>query len=98
MAKLSKTQVEHLANLARLHLSEKEKEVFSRQLSDILNYVSKVQKFVKGQEAQFQTTDLENVFRKDKIGTCKILPEELFKNAPELEKNFLKVPEILEEL
>ena len=98
MAKLSKRQIEHLANLARLKLSDKEKEIFSGQLSKILNYVSKVQKFVKNGEAEFQTTSLENVFRQDKVVNCEILPEDLLKNAPEIKDGFLKVPEILQEL
>ena len=40
--KLTKEEVEHVAKLSRLAVSEAEKETFSRQLSDILTYIKKL--------------------------------------------------------
>ena len=42
--KLTNTEVEHLAKLSRLSLSEEEQEKFSSQLSSILDYVGHLQK------------------------------------------------------
>lgn len=44
MSKLSKTGIDHVAKLARIELTEKEKEKFSRELSGILGYVEKLNK------------------------------------------------------
>ncbi|MCG2677110.1 Asp-tRNA(Asn)/Glu-tRNA(Gln) amidotransferase subunit GatC, partial [bacterium] len=42
MSKITKRDVEYVAKLARLKLSEKEKEKFTKQLDQILKYVDKL--------------------------------------------------------
>ncbi len=92
--KLSVQQVEHLAYLARLEISEKEKEQYARQLSTILEYVSQL-KEVSGRGEAFPP-ELANVWREDKVIPCGISREELLANAPQVEEGLVKVPRILE--
>ena len=64
--KISLEEVEHIAELARIELTEKEKRKFSDELSDILGYVEQLQKVnTKNIEPVSQVTGLVNVVRKD---------------------------------
>ncbi len=86
--------VEHVAKLARLDLTEKEKELFSKQLDDILKYAEQMN--------EVDTTDVEpmshaipitNVMRED-IVVYDNTKEELMENAPSDEDGFFRVPKI----
>ena len=66
--KLSKSEVEKVARLAQLKLSEKEVKKFQRQLSDILSFVSQLEKLnTEKVEPTSQTTGLENIYREDEV-------------------------------
>ena len=96
MPKLSKKEVEHIAKLSRLDLTEKEKEKFAHQLSAILDYVSELKKVdTKGIKPIANITNLFNVEREDEI-TPSLSREKLLKNAPKQEKGYLKVKAVLE--
>ncbi len=61
-------EVDHLANLARLGLSQKEKEVLRKELASILAYVNKLQEVdTKNIEPTAQITGLVNVMREDEV-------------------------------
>lgn len=65
---LSDDQVRHIAKLARLGLKEEEVSKFSRQLSDILAYIQKLDEVDTTQvESTAQVTGLKNVMRKDEV-------------------------------
>ncbi len=65
---LSKKSVEHLAKLAKLELSKKELEKYSKDLSSILDYVSEISKLnLKDIQPTSQAAGLENIMRQDKI-------------------------------
>jgi len=95
---LTKKEVEHIAILARLGLSEKEKELFSEQLSSILDYVSQLQKIdTQGVEPTAQITGLENVLAQDIIEEADAqVRSGLLKVAPELEDNLIKTSSVFE--
>lgn len=64
---LTKAQVEQVARLARLGLTEKEKEKFRKELSKILDFVGQLQKAkTENIEPISQITGLTNVMREDK--------------------------------
>ncbi len=64
----TKDQVKHIAQLARLGLSDEEISKFSAQLSSILDYVAQLEEVdVKNVEPTSQVTGLKNVLRKDKV-------------------------------
>lgn len=86
--------VEHVAKLARLELSEEEKEVFTHQLHDVLEHVEKMNAVdTTGVEPMNHAIEFYNVMREDnKI--YENTREELMANAPDVEGEFFKVPKI----
>src|SRR5467141_2563939 len=98
---LSKKDVEHVARLARLALSEEEKERFTQQLGDILTYIEKMSALdTKNVPPTSHVLPLSNVWREDKVepSTSATLgsPEEILANAPEREGPLFKVKKIIE--
>ena len=95
--RLSKEEVEHVAKLARLAVSEDEKEAFSRQLSEILTYVGKLNELDTSKvEPTSHVLDLSNVFRDDVVRES-LPPLEALANAPDRDNNHFRVPKIIEE-
>jgi aspartyl-tRNA(Asn)/glutamyl-tRNA(Gln) amidotransferase subunit C len=94
---LTKVEVEHVARLARLELSENEKEEFTDQLNEILNFVEQLNKVnTSGIEPTAHAIPLSNVYRSDSIKPS--LDSELaLSNAPDRIDNFFKVPKTLED-
>lgn len=66
--KISLTEVEHVAKLARIELTAREKKKFQQQMATILDYVDKINEVdTEKVEPTWQVTGLENVQRADKI-------------------------------
>lgn len=97
MVKISKKQVKHVAELARLGLTEKETTKFQRQLSAILEYIELLNEVnTQGVEPTSQTTLLENITQADKVNKNNCLsPKETLANAPEQKEGYFKVKKIL---
>jgi aspartyl-tRNA(Asn)/glutamyl-tRNA(Gln) amidotransferase subunit C len=94
---ISKKDVEHVAQLARLEITEAEKEAFSRQLSAILTYVEKLKSLdTAGVEPTATVLEQTNVFREDKARPG-LRQEQALANAPEQAEGFFVVPKIIEE-
>ncbi|MDB5055981.1 MAG: glutamyl-tRNA amidotransferase [Bacilli bacterium] len=88
--------VEHVANLARLELSDAEKQVFTEQLNGILKYAEQLNGLdTEGIEPTSHAMPLLNVMREDRTHTSLPL-EQVFLNAPEEEEGQFKVPAVLE--
>lgn len=84
--KLTKEQVEKIARLARLKLSEEEMERYAGQLTDILNYVDVLKELdTTGVPETSQVTGLTNVTRKDEARGVLATSDELLDCSP-LEK------------
>ncbi|QSQ07745.1 Aspartyl/glutamyl-tRNA(Asn/Gln) amidotransferase subunit C [Koleobacter methoxysyntrophicus] len=95
--KISKKDVEHVAQLARLHLEEEEKELYTRQLNSILNYMEKLGELDTGDvEPTAHVLPIKNVFREDRVEQSMDI-EEVLRNAPDREEGFFKVPKIIED-
>ena len=98
---LSKKDVEHVARLARLALTEEEKERYTQQLGQILTYIEKMSALdTKNVAPTSHVLPLSNVWREDKVepSTPETLgsPEEIIANAPEHEGPLFKVNKIIE--
>ena len=95
--KISKQDVEQVAKLARLEITETEKAAFTQQLSGILAYVEKLNQLkTAGVEPTATVPGQSNVFREDKARPS--LPvEKAMANAPESSEGFFVVPKIIEE-
>ncbi|HIS36235.1 TPA: Asp-tRNA(Asn)/Glu-tRNA(Gln) amidotransferase subunit GatC [Candidatus Scatousia excrementigallinarum] len=86
--------VEHVAKLARLELTEEEKELYTKQLGDVLKYVDQMNEVdTSNVKPMTQVIDFVNVMREDKV-VYEHTKEELMANAPEEENGFFKVPKI----
>lgn len=96
--KLSKSEIQHIAKLARLDLTDAELKKYGDQLSNVLNYIDQLKEVkVKGVEPTAQVTGLENVLREDKVGDWdKAEIEEALADAPEKEGRFIKVKRVIE--
>ncbi|MFQ6079230.1 MAG: Asp-tRNA(Asn)/Glu-tRNA(Gln) amidotransferase subunit GatC [Thermodesulfobacteriota bacterium] len=94
--KISARDVEYVAKLARLDLSDEEKDEFAVQLNDILTYMDKLNELdTKQVEPTSHVIPIMNVFRSDEV--LESLPRESsLGSAPEAEKDFYKVPKIIE--
>lgn len=103
MNKITKDEVEKIANLARIHITEKEKEKYSKELSSVLRYVEKLKKVdTDDVEETSQVTGLENVYREDKTIDAWKADEDVNKNRSEMLKNakekkgdYIKVKQML---
>ncbi len=94
--KLSKEQVEHIADLARIGLREEEKIKFQEDLGSVLDYVDKLQQVdVSGVDPISNISGSENQTREDENGSSKILAENLFNMAHDTKDGYVKVEQVL---
>jgi aspartyl-tRNA(Asn)/glutamyl-tRNA(Gln) amidotransferase subunit C len=94
---LTRKQVEHIAQLARLKLSEDEIDSYRGQLSAILEYASRLQTVdTSGIPPTSSVLPPRSVLREDKARPG--LPhDDLLRNAPDIEDGQFRVPPILDE-
>ena len=92
---ISKEQIEHLANLDRLDISEKEKEKFSDQISSVLDYFEQLSELDTENVAPLDHVfDLKNVTRPDEV-KAPFSEDKVLAEAPEIEKRQIKVKKVL---
>ena len=93
--KITRQEVEHVAGLARLELSEQETETMTRQLDTILSYVAKLDELdTAGVAVTTHTQDVSNAFRDDEVRDS--LPrEKALANGPEQNGEAFVVPRII---
>ena len=90
-------QVEHIASLARIGLTDDEVEMFRQQLSDILEQFQALAELdTAGIEPTGHAVDLRGVLREDEAGSS-LAAEEALSNAPRREGEFIRVKAVLEE-
>ena len=101
---ITKQQVQHIAKLARLGITEKEEEKFAKELSSILDYIEKLKEVdVSNVQPTSHPYFIENVMRKDEAKnpaspTCRpassALSEKLLREAPETKDGYVKVKSV----
>lgn len=96
MSNISKKDVEHVAKLSRLELSEEEKSQYTQELGAILDYVDELNSApTEGIEPISQISGLKNIAREDEIEES--LPtEKALQNAPDKKDKFIKVKKVFE--
>ena len=88
-------EVEHIALLARINITEQEKQEFAEQLSSILQYADKLNEIdTENTLPLYHILPICNVFRED-IVIESPARDELSANAPEFQDGYFKVPKIL---
>jgi aspartyl-tRNA(Asn)/glutamyl-tRNA(Gln) amidotransferase subunit C len=97
VAGLSRSDVEHVAYLARLGLTEAELERLEGQLNHILDQYAKLAELdTSAIPPTAQTIELENILREDVV-RASFSAEEALANAPAREGDFIVVPAIIGE-
>jgi len=93
---VSPQEVEHVARLARLALTDEEKDRFTRQLNDVLEYMRKLNELdTSGVEPTTHVLPVSNVMREDAARPPWPL-EETLRNSPEEEDGQYRVPPVLD--
>ena len=93
--KVSREEILHIANLARLNLEENEIDKYLENLDDILNFAEIVNNApVEGLDITIGANEAKNVFRKDEV---KVFgdTESLLQNAETTEQNMFKIPKVI---
>lgn len=96
--KLDKQEIQHIANLAKLDLSDEELEKYGGQLSDVLSYIDQLKEVdTDNVEPTAQITGLVNAWREDEIHEWDEKEiDEALKQAPEIEDRQYKVKRVIQ--
>jgi aspartyl-tRNA(Asn)/glutamyl-tRNA(Gln) amidotransferase subunit C len=102
MAEINKKTLEHLADLARIELTDQEEKKLLADLEKILNHFKELQELdTEGVESMSGGTQFKNVFREDAPiedkGTKGRETKNIVDAFPEIEKGYLKIPPVFEE-
>jgi aspartyl-tRNA(Asn)/glutamyl-tRNA(Gln) amidotransferase subunit C len=94
---LDRAAVDHVARLARLDLTDDERERMQKELTQILGHAEKIQALdLDGVPPTSHALPLSNVLRPDEARPS-LPPEEALANAPEVEDGRFRVPRIIED-
>jgi aspartyl-tRNA(Asn)/glutamyl-tRNA(Gln) amidotransferase subunit C len=94
--KITRQEVEHVARLARLELTEQEADTFTGQLDAILSYVDKLKELnTDGIIPTAHAVPMENAFREDLVQPS-IGVDNALANAPARAESFFRVPKVIE--
>jgi len=92
---LSEKDVQYVAKLARLEITETEVEKYTKQLGNILGYIEEMGKLdTANVEPLTHPLDMKNVFRED-ILIPSLTQQEVLSNGPEVQSGHFKVPRIM---
>ena len=92
---ISKKDVEHVARLARLELTEEEKELYTEELNAVLGFMDTLNQLDTSEvPPTSHVLDIKNVFRDDVVEPS-MEPEEVVANAPAAKDNQFRVPKIM---
>ncbi len=94
--KITTEQVEYVAKLARLNLTEIEKTKLTKDMESIINFADKLNELdTTGVEPTALVIPIQNVFREDIVHTS-YDRDKILANAPSKENGCFKVPKIVE--
>ena len=98
MAKLSLSDIKHVATLSKLSLTDSELKKFGSQLSKVVDYISELSHVdTSGIESTSQTTGLTNVYRSDKTNAQETLSvEDATGGSENVHNNYFVVSSVLE--
>ena len=92
---LTKDEVKHIAKLARLELTEAELEMYSQQLSAILEHAEMLKEVnTDGIEPIAQITGLTSVNFKDEKKNCSVTDELLKQSPKDIQDHMIKVKNV----
>jgi aspartyl-tRNA(Asn)/glutamyl-tRNA(Gln) amidotransferase subunit C len=95
---ISRKDLEHIAWLSRLELSEEDKEKYTPKLNSVLDYFGELDEVdTEGVEPAYHIQPMNNVFRDDieNVPTRSLSQEEVLSNAPKKQDGFFKAPRMM---
>lgn len=93
---ISVEEVRYIAALARLHFSEEEEQHLAEQMSEILDYMDKLNELdTTDVPPMSHVLDLYNIVRED-TARQRITPEDALRNAPDADSEYFRVPKVIE--
>ena len=96
MTRITMDEVKHVANLARLAITEEEAEKLTNELDAIISFAEQLNELdTENIEPTSHVLDMKNIFRED-VSKPGLPVEEVLKNAPDHENGQIKVPAIIE--
>ena len=95
MMQVSKEELLHIANLARLELKDNEVEDYLKNLENILEFSNIINNAPTDDlDITIGANEAKNIFRKDEVKVFED-NEALLRNAPSKENNMFKIPKVL---
>jgi aspartyl-tRNA(Asn)/glutamyl-tRNA(Gln) amidotransferase subunit C len=92
---IDKKTIEHIAKLARLHITDEEAQEYSSQLSKAMGFFEQISKVdTTGIIPLVTPTEIE-VYWRDDVAKADFTPEEMTANAPDKAGNLFKVPPVV---
>src|SRR5690625_5008284 len=96
MEEVTKKEVEHIADLVRIAVSDKEMETYTAHINTVIEYADKLGELnTDDVEPTKHGIVLENVLRTDEV-TQSVTQEEALRNAPDKQDGHFKVPSVME--
>jgi len=93
---LNKNDIEDIAHLSRLELTDSESEKITEQINKLLNNFANLQKIdTKGVVPTSHAVPMQNIFREDVVKPS-LTPEEVVSNGAEVMDNCFVVPRIVD--
>lgn len=97
MDRLTKEEVLHVAHLARIDVTDEEIEVYRYQLKELINEVEKINNVEISGNDMLITPVKHTVRLRDDENKNKILFDDVKKNTPRVDGNFVEVPVMINE-
>lgn len=93
---ITKEQVKHVANLARLNLTEEEQIELAKDLENIISFADKLNELdIENTDPTAHVIPIQNVFRKDEVRPS-LEKDALLANAPSTKDGCFYVPKVVE--
>ena len=93
---MKKEDIEHLATLSRIKLEADEMEALAKDITDILGYIDVINEITASEKEEKKVKELHSVLREDgDPHEPGIYSEDLLNEAPERDRNYIKVKKIL---
>lgn len=92
---ISKEDILKIAKLAKLSLTEADKDRYTHELGQIIHFVEKLNELkLENIEPTSHAVEVTNVFRKD-VAVISPVKEKALASAPKVEENLFQVPRII---
>ena len=96
MEKITREEIDHLAELSNFSLTDEEKDSLGEDLGNSIGYISQLDELdTDNVEPTYQVFEMENVWRGDEIKPQEADREALLNLAPAEQDNQIKVPKVL---